>query len=261
MNLLTQTTLYKTILGLLVLVLSACSQFTTLRTTEIKSVESNLGLKIDSLELKIDSMRANQQSFQRRIQADLGSLVGVQENGINRMVSLLEEMGYTVDKVAVSTNQIKNNRVKVIHELRGSDSSSQASTKITSLAGIEVEKLFATAQQDFSASRFKEAYKQFNNIYKLDPKGRRAEDALYWMAVCYERTEKHDWAATVFDRLIKEFPEGSKMCTTQFHLSRIAAQKKDVASQKKHLQTIIEHPKCGGTNEQQRASDELKALK
>lgn len=61
------------------LFLGACSQITTLRTQEIRSVDKNMQSRIDSLESKLDSMHQEQLSFQRRIKAELGSIVGAQE--------------------------------------------------------------------------------------------------------------------------------------------------------------------------------------
>ena len=249
----------KILLGALLLnFLVGCSKVTVLRTQEIRSVETNLKAQIDSLELKLDSMKAEQVAFQRRMQADLGSLIGAQENGINRMVTLLEEMGYTVDKVAVNTEKIKNTKVKVEHIIRQADTTGQGDMRVTSLQEVEIEKLFTTAMNDFNAAQYQQAYKGFKSIYAKNPQGRRAEEALYWMAVCYERTEKYDWAVQVFQKLLKEFPEGQKMCTTQFQVARIAKNQGKDDEYQAGLKQLVENPKCKGTNEALRAEAELK---
>lgn len=228
--------------------LGACSQITTLRVREIQSVEANLRHEIDSLDQKIDSLQESQQAFQRRIQADLRALVGAQENGINRMISMMEEMGYTVEKVAANTEKIKNKKIKVEHVIKSVDTSGIGMT-ITSLEEEEVDKLFKLANEEFSKGNFKQAYSSFKGAYKLKPTGIKAETSLFQSGVAAFSAKQYKPAQTAFAKVLELFPDGKHHCSVKYYMALIAKESKDAPTMNSLLKEILIHPKCQGGDE------------
>lgn len=225
--------------------LGACSQITTLRTQEIRSVESNMQSRIDSLESKLDSMHQEQMSFQRRIKAELGSIVGAQENGINRMISMMEEMGYTVEKVAANTEKIKNKKIKVEHVIRSIDTS-QAGMTISSIEDEEVDKLLKIAEEEFAKSNFKASYGYFKDAYKLKPTGLKAEYSLFQSGVSAYSAGQSKPANSAFDKVLELYPEGTMKCSTLFYKSLIAEKDQKFTERKSLLNQILTTESCKG---------------
>lgn len=237
--------------------LSACSQITTLRTQEIRSVETNLQTRVDSLELKLDTMRQEQIAFQRRMQADLASIVGAQENGINRMISMMEEMGYTVEKVAANTEKIKNKKIKVEHVIRSVDTSA-AGVTISAIEDEEVDKLIKVAEEDFAKGNFKSAFSNFKEAFKIKPDGLKAEYALFQSGVAAYSAKQYKASGKTFEKLRATFAEGALLCSAQFYQALIADKMKDKALYKESLQKLVADPVCKGKDEFFQAQERLK---
>ena len=50
----------------------------------------------------------------------------------------------------------------------------------------------------------------FNRIYETYPKHSYADNALFWIGICYYKQAKYKTAARYFDKVIKEYPNGNK---------------------------------------------------
>ena len=88
--------------------------------------------------------------------------------------------------------------------------------------------------------------------------GRRAEDALYWMGLCFEKTAQPDAALVVYRQVLDAFPQGKKSCAARFQMARIAEAQGRADERLELLRQLAGEPVCANSNEGRRAAEMLK---
>lgn len=122
--------------------------------------------------------------------------------------------------------------------------------------GLDLENLYNQARDDFFNGRYELAYKSFQTVYEKDPSGGYKENALYWMGESLLKGEKTDKSIEIFERLLKEFPRGNKLCPTRFKLGLLHERKGATAKRDEEFKRLIGD--CPGSNEAQRAEALMK---
>lgn len=79
----------------------------------------------------------------------------------------------------------------------------------------EAEQHFETANELRKVADYDAAIAEYNNVMRLSPKSRIAQDALYWMGQSYFETEQYDAALSAFGRLLDEYPESAIVPSTK----------------------------------------------
>ncbi len=72
------------------------------------------------------------------------------------------------------------------------------------------DKAYKLARKVFTGGDFKGAARRFESFAREYPGHRLANNALYWKGECYYARKQYKEAVACFDRLIAEYPEGSK---------------------------------------------------
>ena len=85
-----------------------------------------------------------------------------------------------------------------------------------------------------------------------------AEDALYWMGLCFEKTDRLDNALTVYGMMLDQFPNGRKSCSARFRMAKIAETRGQNEERLNQLRALAGEPACASTNEGRRAAEMLK---
>lgn len=75
-----------------------------------------------------------------------------------------------------------------------------------SLVQKAIETSYAEGYSAFRAEDYPLAIGKFEQAYKFDGDGRMADDALYFMGLCYMRMEAPESAKATFNNLINDFP-------------------------------------------------------
>jgi TolA-binding protein len=238
----------------LFLTLSSCSYVTTLRTEEIRSVETNLEQRIDSLSLKLDSL-SSFVSMQLRMQnADLNLSQKKTHSSLDGMMVKMEELTFALTKLDKNLKEMASKLNKV------QTSATPTSTEVL-IDTLKIKKLeYATARSDYLQGQYKEAFQGFKEVYASRIDSELSENSLYWMALSYEKLNFIDNAIKALDRLKKEFPKGIKICTSLNQKARMletkGSPKGDVFLV---LNELIEHPSCASSNEAALARERVKA--
>jgi len=84
----------------------------------------------------------------------------------------------------------------------------------------EAEQHFETANELRKVADYDAAIAEYNNVMRLSPKSRIAQDALYWMGQSYFETEQYDAALSAFGRLLDEYPESAIVPSTKLMMER-----------------------------------------
>jgi TolA-binding protein len=236
------------------LALSSCSYITTLRTEEIRSVETNLEQRVDSLGLKLESL-STFVSMQLRMQnADMNLSQKKTHANLDAIMVKMEELNFALSKL---DKDLKEMSIKVSQVQPSRNTKAPAEPTIDTLKIKKLE--YATARSDYLQGQYKEAFQGFKDVYASRINSELSENSLYWMALSYEKLSFLDNAIKALDRLKKEFPKGIKICTSLNQKARMletkGAPKGDVLLV---LNELIEHPSCASSNEAALARDRVK---
>lgn len=253
--------------------LCGCSSITMLRTSEIQEindeVREDLTQKIDESDaFVIDSLRkqnealeaklAAQEQLLNRMKADLSILAARVADESVRNDSRQEEIMYRLDMLIGKSDKILAKKVVVSGAPAAPISADSVEAQAMLLA--EMEAMYNTARADYSRGEYKIAFDGFKQVYEQMKTDEMAEESLYYMALCLMEVEQNEKAKILLNRLVSEFPEGKKLCTTTFKLAGLAVAEGDVATQKKHLQALLEKKQCMETNEFVQAAEMLEEI-
>ena len=239
--------------------LVGCADMTVLRTKEIRKVESDLRGRLDSLQAAIDTLQMEQERASRRLQAELSVLQRAMREGTDVLAARIEESSYALEQLRLNASSPQSTAVSSAVPKKESRKSASAKVVIDTAAVLEAELslLYSTARADFNAQNYREAFQNFKEVYERSPAGVRAEDAMYWMGLCYERTGQAEHAATVYQQLLSVFPQGKKSCSARFQLARIAQDQQKTEERLRLLQELVAEPACATSNEGRRAAELL----
>jgi len=84
----------------------------------------------------------------------------------------------------------------------------------------KAEQHFEKANELRKVADYDAAIAEYNNVMRLSPKSRIAQDALYWMGQSYFETEQYDAALSAFGRLLDEYPESAIVPSTKLMMER-----------------------------------------
>ncbi|NLB63898.1 MAG: tetratricopeptide repeat protein [Fibrobacter sp.] len=255
---------------------------TLLRTKEIQAVgddvkkEVNVQMtqQIDSLRLILDSLMESNERLQRRLIADFGMVSGRFASDMDKIDARLEEALYRLDMV-VNAARTPTKRVVIDKREEMATNAPPIAEQDPNMMGqesgmgvlvpksdeeTELEKLYATARLDFQRSEYKIAFEGFKQVYEQAGQTEMGENALYWIAFCLLETKQEDKGIQVLERILKQFPQGNKVCLSLFKLAQISETKTETQNQVQYLQRLTAQPQCRETNEAYRAIELLNEL-
>ncbi len=242
-------------LAALALSLSGCAEMLGMESKQLTRAEAALAARIDTLQARVDSLQNELAKAARRNQADLAALQRAVQEGNDAIAARIEENTYAISRSAAKPAPAAQPEGK-----KKAQTPAQAAAPAASPApaGEELEKLYNMARADFNAQRFQEAYQGFKSVYEQAPEGRRAEDALYWMGLCFEKTSQPDAALVVYRQVLDAFPQGKKSCAARFQMARIAEAQGRADERLELLRQLAGEPVCASSNEGRRAAEMLK---
>jgi TolA-binding protein len=248
------------------IIMSGCSSVTALRTKELKivgdvvrkDVKNEINSQVDSLQRLIDSLSAAQDLVNRRLTAELSMLSKRVASESERNDSRQEEILYRLDLLLGKSDKILAKKVvinKSSAEPLALDSIEREAERL-----LEAESMFNTGRSDYLRGEYKLAFATFKQVYEQMKTGEFAEQSLYWMALCLVEVNQKEKAKILFSRFAEDFPTSSKICTVLFKLSNMAAEEKNIPSQKQYLQKLLEVKSCMESNEFLQGAEILEEL-
>jgi TolA-binding protein len=76
---------------------------------------------------------------------------------------------------------------------------------------------------------------------------------MFWMGETLLKQEKPDKALEAYSRTVKEFPRGTKVCSSRFKIGLIHNSKRDKSKRDEEWAKLLDE--CPGSNEAQRAQE------
>jgi TolA-binding protein len=237
------------------LFLGGCSQMTLLRTHELRQVESRVDstrAAVADVQKSLDALNIQQGGSTNRMRADLTAMLTDLQTQIARLHEEIDETQHRLVELNQKLDKLDKRKVVVTPV----DTTQGASAGVKVVPGLDLQKIFAQAREDFIGGRYELAFQGFKSIYEKDDAGALREQSLYWMAECLLRADKQDKALETYQRVQTEFPKGTQRCAALLKAGLIYDQKQDISRRNEALNQLI--AACPQSNEASRAKEILK---
>jgi len=259
----------RTCLGLAAIsILAGCSSITVLRTTELKKVEANVQADIKTarqelaaLQKSVDDLNLSQGGLTSKMRADLTAMISELKTQIQTLKSEIDETQHRLGEVGQKLDKLDQRKYVGggPAPLLGDTSKTAAAaggSSVKVVEGLDMENLFNQAREDYIRGKYDLAFQGFKTVYDKDAAGSFKETALYWMGECLYKADKPDKAMEHYQRVMKEFPKGTKSCASRFKVGLILDQKKDVKGRDEAWKLL--DTECPQSNEAERAREMMK---
>ena len=101
------------------------------------------------------------------------------------------------------------------------------------------ESLYAAAYELFREGKYEKSREAFETFLKQYPETEFSDNAQFWIGECYYFEKKYEKAIIEYDKVVKNFPEGSKVPYALLKQGLSFLQLGDKASAKLLLQQVI----------------------
>ncbi len=250
-----------------------CSKITLLRTEELRTVSQEVkGVhgQVAELQKSIDDLNINQGGLTSKMKADLTSTLGELAGQITRLQAQIDETQYRLTQLSTKIDKLDQRKIIVsgvansATPIPGNTSANTANLNTTAASeapvkvveGLDLENVYNQAREDYVRGKYELAFQGFKTVFDKDAGGSYKDNTLYWMGECYLKSDKLDKASEMYQRVIKEFPKGNKVCSARFKIGLIYDQKKDKAKRNEEWKALI--AECPTSNEAQRAQELIK---
>jgi TolA-binding protein len=237
--------------------LTGCSQMTILRTQELRKVETQVEAsrkEIADLQKAIDDLNLKQGGSTSRMRADLTALLTDLQAQISRLHAEIDETQHRLGQLNQKLDKLDQRKVVVAAPPAGAKDTTRAPVKV--IPGLDFEHLFNQAREDYIRGKYDLAYQGFKTLYEKENAGSYKELALYWMGECRHKADQPDRALEMYQRVVKEFPEGTQGCAARLKIGLIHDQRQDIDKRNEAWNQLI--AACPQSNEAERARELLK---
>ena len=250
-------------------VLTGCASITVLRTAELKKVEADIQAEIKTarqelaaVQKSVDDLNLSQGGMSSKMRADLTSMITELKTQIQTLKAEIDETQHRLGDVGQKLDRLDQRKIiGGVATVPGRADSANASalpgnSAVKVVDGLDVESLFNQAREDYIRGKYDLAFQGFKTVYEKDAAGSFKETALYWMGECLYKADKTDKALEIYQRVLKEFPKGSKSCASRFKIGLIHDAKKDVKARDEAWTPLATD--CPQSNEAERAHEMMK---
>lgn len=259
------------LLSISLLFWTGCSKITMLRTEELRNVKSEVKstrAQIESLQKSVDDLNLAQGGSTSKMKADLTLMLTQLESQITRLHAEIDETQFRLTQLSAKIEKLDQKKYVVGGPGAPGQPGVPAGTPGTPTApggqasggeqmrvveGLDLEALFNQARDDYIRGKYDLALQGFKNVYEKDAGGTWRELAMFWLGETLLKQDKTDKALEAYGRVTKEFPRGTKTCSSRFKIGLIHHQKKDKSKRDEEWTQLISE--CPSTNEAQRAQE------
>jgi TolA-binding protein len=248
-----------------VLLLSACSKVTLLRTEELRRVQDkvdSVGNRVETLQKSVDDVNLAMGGSTSKMKADLTLMLNELSTQITRLHSEIDETQHRLTQLTAKIDRLDQRKIvggPVSGEPAGQGGAAAGGTaggEMRVVEGLDLENLYNQSRDDYIRGKYDLAFSGFKSVYEKDAGGTWKEQAMYWMGECLLKQEKPDKALEAYQRTVQEFPRGTKTCSARFKIGLILHEKKDKARRDEEWNRLV--TECPGHNEAQRARELMK---
>jgi TolA-binding protein len=250
-----------------ILAWTGCSHITMLRTEELRKVQGEVktaSKQIENLQKSVDELNLAQGGSTSKMKADLTLMLNQLESQITRLHSEIDETQFRLTQLSAKIEKLDQKKYVVggpavpgatpgAPGAVGPAGQGPGGEPMRVVEGLDLEALFNQSRDDYIRGKYDLALQGFKNVYEKDNGGTWRELAMFWLGETLMKQDKPDKALEAYARVAKEFPRGTKSCSSYFKMGLIYHQKKDKSKRDEEWDKLIKE--CPGTNEAQRAQE------
>lgn len=234
-----------------------------LRTEELRKVQGEVkavNVKVETLQKSVDELNLAQGGSTSKMKADLTLMLNELATQITRLHSEIDETQHRLTQLTAKIDKL--DQKKIIVGGAGAPGTPIAAPgqpggstgeNVRVVEGLDLENLYNQSRDDYIRGKYDLAFSGFKSVYEKDAGGTWKEQAMYWMGESLLKQEKPDKAMEAYQRAVKEFPRGTKTCSSRFKIGLIHHDKKDKSKRDEEWSKLI--AECPGSNEAQRAQE------
>lgn len=253
------------VISISILAWTGCSHITMLRTEELRKVQGEVqsaGKQIENLQKSVDELNLAQGGSTSKMKADLTLMLNQLESQITRLHAEIDETQFRLTQLSAKIEKLDQKKYVVGGPGQTGSTPGAPGTpgaagpggeSMRVIEGLDLEALFNQSRDDYIRGKYDLAMQGFKNVYEKDDGGTWRELAMYWLGETLMKQDKPDKALEAYGRVVKEFPRGTKSCSSYFKMGLILHQKKDKSKRDEEWDKLIKE--CPGTNEAQRAKE------
>ena len=247
----------KLLLAVAIFSLLNCSRMQRVEndTSQTKKDVKQIEKEVQAVLKAVEDLNMNTGGATSKMKADLTMMLKSLDTQLEKLKAELDESQYRFKQLEEKIDVLSNQRLlTTTSNADSTDSTGTVSNKM--VAGLDIEKMYNTARDDYLNGKYKLAFKGFKSVYEAKETHRFRDNALYWMGECFYK--KKDWknALKYYSLCIKEFPKGNKACSAYFKLGLVHQELKDKKSRTKAWDALLKQ--CPTENQTLRVKEILK---
>jgi TolA-binding protein len=218
--------------------------------------------KTDTLKAKTDRLSVELDTLQRQVRTvadQMGTVRNTQGKEIDQLradiLGAIQQLSDDNKKLQAQVDALQQRLNDAQDQALLAKAAPKGDTAKAAAMGV-VEKLFATASDDFQKGRYDLAFKGFQDVLTHDSTKVFAPKALYQMAEARYAQRNWEESRTLYKRLVRDFPKDPSVCPAWFKVGLSWQQQGRMVDRDSAWSWL--QRRCPGSNEAQRAADLLK---
>ena len=156
----------------------------------------------------VKNLEAGMSNTENTQEADLLATLEEINGNINILFERVRDLN---QKMTFILSRMSSDTGPIMQPTTNSGETETTTESVTRMPGASPDALFSTAYTDYVKGNYEIAAMGFRDFVKSYSESDKADNALYWLGLCYYEQEKYRDAIREFERVINDYPDSDVM--------------------------------------------------